>query len=82
MSKEDLWGEVQNQVKARIRELKSQLVMEQAIQEARSKIQTPLTEDILAKPKPDRFQVPQIRLYDGIYDPVAFLHQFRQVMML
>ena len=65
MSKEDLWREVQNQVKAQFQEFKSQTIVEQAIQEVGNKIQSLFTEDILAEPKPDRFQVPQMKPYDG-----------------
>ena len=82
MTNKDLWRKVQSQVKAQMQELRSQSVMERAILEARSKIQSPFTEDILAEPKLDPFQVLQMMLYDGKSDYVAFLHQFRQVMML
>ena len=61
MSKEDLCKEVQNQVKVQLRELRSQTIVERAIQEARSKIQSLFTEDILVEPKTDRFQVPQMK---------------------
>ena len=39
MTKYDLWREVQNQVKAQLRELKGQTMMELTIQEVRNKIQ-------------------------------------------
>ena len=61
MAKEDLCKEVQNQVKVQLRELRSQTIVERAIQEARSKIQSLFTEDILVEPKTDRFQVPQMK---------------------
>ena len=76
MSKEDLYKEVLNQVKAQFRELRSQTIVEQVIQEARNKIQSLFIEDILAEPKPDWFQVSQMRPYDGKSNPVTFLHQF------
>ena len=69
-------------MKVQFRELRSQTIVEQAIQEVQNKIQSPFTEEILAEPKPDRFQVPQMRPYDGKSDAVAFLHQFRRVVIL